>query len=138
MTSIRSLSTSLTSLPAGAAGPHQRPVHPRLPRGEATGWGLRHHPQRANGRADRGRPVLGGELATAWNRIARTVAASHQLDDWGSARLFGLLNMALADGYIASFESKYNYRFWRPVTAIREGAADGNPNTLATPPGHLW
>lgn len=69
----------------------------------------------------------------AWNRIARTVASSRRLDDWGSARLFGLLNMALADGYIASFESKYNYRFWRPVTAIREGAADGNPYTVADP-----
>ena len=54
-----------------------------------------------------------------WNRIARTVAAATRLDPWEQARLFGLLNMALADGYIGSFETKYHYNYWRPVTAIR-------------------
>ncbi|MEP6533819.1 MAG: hypothetical protein ABJF23_00765, partial [Bryobacteraceae bacterium] len=29
-----------------------------------------------------------------------------------------LLNFALADGYIATFDTKYHYKFWRPVTAI--------------------
>jgi hypothetical protein len=65
----------------------------------------------------------------AWNRIARSVSAAQGLDLWQNARLFGLLNMALADGYIASFATKYHYRFWRPVTAIREAANDGNPGT---------
>ena len=36
-----------------------------------------------------------------WNRIARTVSADRGLDLWENARLFGLLNLALADGYIA-------------------------------------
>ena len=36
-----------------------------------------------------------------WNRIARTVSADQGLDLWENARLFGLLNLALADGYIA-------------------------------------
>jgi hypothetical protein len=67
----------------------------------------------------------------AWNRIARTVAAAEGLDLWENARLFGLLNMALADGYIGTCETKYHYTFWRPVTAIREAAADGNPVTTA-------
>lgn len=35
----------------------------------------------------------------------------------------------MADGYIASWETKYHYRFWRPITAIRLGDTDGNPNT---------
>src|SRR5262249_17757232 len=35
-----------------------------------------------------------------WNRIARIVSAATELDLWENARLFGLLNMALADGYI--------------------------------------
>jgi hypothetical protein len=69
----------------------------------------------------------------AWNRIARSVSATQGLDAWQNARLFGLLNMALADGYVASFATKYHYRFWRPVTAIREAAADGNPGTTADP-----
>ncbi|HWM12745.1 MAG TPA: vanadium-dependent haloperoxidase [Solirubrobacteraceae bacterium] len=67
-----------------------------------------------------------------WNRIARSVSAS-RLDPWAEARLFGLLNMALADGYIGSFDTKYLYNYWRPVTAIREAATDGNPNTSADP-----
>jgi len=69
-----------------------------------------------------------------WNRIARSVAAGKKLDLWESARLFGLLNMALADGYVATFNTKYQaYNFWRPVTAIRDAANDGNPRTVADP-----
>ncbi len=68
-----------------------------------------------------------------WNRIARTVTASRGLDAWENARLFGLLNMALADGYIGSWEAKFHYYFWRPVTAIREADADGNPRTSGDP-----
>lgn len=68
-----------------------------------------------------------------WNRIARVVAAQQGLDLWQNARLFGLLNFAMADGFIAGFEAKYFYNFWRPITAIRAGAADGNPATMADP-----
>ncbi len=69
----------------------------------------------------------------AWNRIARSLAGSAQLDLWEQARLYGLLDIALADGYVSSFDAKYNYNFWRPVTAIREAATDGNPHTTADP-----
>ncbi len=68
-----------------------------------------------------------------WNRIARTVSTAEGLDLWENARLFGLLNMALTDGYIGTFETKYHYRFWRPVTAIRLADIDGNPATIADP-----
>jgi hypothetical protein len=68
-----------------------------------------------------------------WNRIARTVAEHARLDAWEQARLFGLLDMALADGYVGSFETKYRYSYWRPVTAIREAGTDGNPDTGADP-----
>jgi hypothetical protein len=66
----------------------------------------------------------------AWNRLARAVSLQRGFDLWENARLFGLLNMAMADGYIASWEVKYHYSFWRPITAIREGDNDGNPATL--------
>ncbi len=69
----------------------------------------------------------------AWNRLARAISISKTLDPWENARLFGLLNLAMADGYIASWEAKYRYRFWRPVTAIRLGDTDGNPATEAVP-----
>jgi hypothetical protein len=70
---------------------------------------------------------------TAWNRIARTVSESEHLDLWQNARLFALLNAAEADGYVASWATKYHYRFWRPITAIREAANDNNPGTIADP-----
>jgi hypothetical protein len=70
----------------------------------------------------------------AWNRIARTIATRKGLDLWENARLFGLLNMALADGYIATFDTKYKaYNCWRPVTAIQNADTDGNPRTQADP-----
>ena len=68
-----------------------------------------------------------------WNRIARTLATSQRLDRWESARLFGLLNMALADGYVSSFDTKYHYLYWRPVSAIRAADDDGNPATSGDP-----
>ena len=45
---------------------------------------------------------------------------------WKSARILALTNFAMADGFIAGFEAKYDFRFWRPVTAIRAAASDGN------------
>jgi hypothetical protein len=69
----------------------------------------------------------------AWNRLARSVSASQGLGVWENARLFGLLNMAMADGYIGSWETKYHYLFWRPVIAIREADTDGNPATEGDP-----
>jgi hypothetical protein len=69
----------------------------------------------------------------AWNRLARAVSIDRGFDLWENARLFGLLNMAMADGYVASWEVKYHYSFWRPITAIREGDNDGNPATVGDP-----
>jgi hypothetical protein len=69
----------------------------------------------------------------AWNRLARAVSAARSLAPWENARLFALLNVALADGYIGSWETKYHYLFWRPVTAIRLADTDGNPLTIGDP-----
>jgi hypothetical protein len=49
------------------------------------------------------------------------------------ARLLALVHTAMADAGIACWESKYVYRFWRPVGAVREADTDGNPNTIADP-----
>lgn len=69
----------------------------------------------------------------AWNRIARSVSANRGLDLWENARLFGLLNLALADGYVANSDTKVHYNFWRPVTAIHTADNDGNPDTVGDP-----
>jgi hypothetical protein len=61
-----------------------------------------------------------------WSRIARTVSISRGLNLWENARLFGLLNMALADGYIAMAASKNHYNYWRPVTAIQTGGGSSD------------
>jgi hypothetical protein len=71
----------------------------------------------------------------SWNRMARTIAVARGLDMWDSARLFGLLNIGMTDGYIGTFQEKYVYNFWRPVTAIHEAATDGNS---ATAPDADW
>ena len=80
-----------------------------------------------------------------WNRVARTVSANKKLNLVESARLFALVNMALADSYIAGWDSKVHYNFWRPYTAIRNAANDGNNSTIPdakwepsepTPPVH--
>ena len=64
-----------------------------------------------------------------FNAIARTVAVRGNRSIEENARLFALLNIALADARIAIWESKYAIGFWRPVTAIRLGDRDGNPDT---------
>jgi len=69
------------------------------------------------------------ELAEmGWNKIARIVAENQQLDLATTARMFALLDIALADAYIAGWDSKYHHNFWRPYTAIRADN-DGNDQT---------
>ena len=68
-----------------------------------------------------------------WNRIGRTALLSQSLGMWENARLFALLNLGLSDGYISSWSAKFVYNYWRPVTAIREGGADGNDDTVGDP-----
>lgn len=64
-----------------------------------------------------------------WNRVARTVAVSRKLHLLETARLFALVDMAMADAYIAGWDSKFHYNLWRPYTAIRNASIDGNTNT---------
>jgi hypothetical protein len=64
-----------------------------------------------------------------WNRIGRIVTEERKLDLYASARLFALLNMALADAYTAGWDSKFHYNFWRPYTAIHFADTDQNPAT---------
>src|SRR6516164_921753 len=74
-----------------------------------------------------------GAIQNYWNEIAQTAASAHDLTTAENARLFALLNLSFADGVIAFYDAKYTYNFWRPVTAIRAAATDGNPDTEADP-----
>jgi hypothetical protein len=70
-----------------------------------------------------------------WSRVAAiyTVRKGTSLHD--TARLFALLNMAMADGYIAGFYWKRTHALWRPITAIRKADTDAN---LETDPDPAW
>ena len=68
-----------------------------------------------------------------WNRVFRALATSRGLDIVESARLYAVTNLAAADGSIGCWNDKYYWNFWRPITAIREAATDGNPATEADP-----
>jgi hypothetical protein len=68
-----------------------------------------------------------------WNRALRGIADRNLRNSGDSARLFALANLATADALITSWDSKKFYAAWRPITAIREGDADGNPATVGDP-----
>ena len=66
-----------------------------------------------------------------WNEIAQSVSEARGLSLVQNARLFALLNLAQADAAICSWEAKYEFNFWRPVTGIHAADSDGNPDTAA-------
>ena len=65
------------------------------------------------------------------NSAARQVAAVQGRSVSENARGFALLNMALSDAAVATFDSKYYYKFWRPETAVHSAADDDNHKTEA-------
>jgi hypothetical protein len=52
-----------------------------------------------------------------------------------NARMFAIYQMAFDDAALAMAASKMHYNYWRPITAIRNGADDGND---ATAPDPAW
>lgn len=72
-----------------------------------------------------------------WNQIAGNVLnGENRLSNQSvveSARVYAMLNLALADAGIASWDAKYEYDLWRPIDAIRNADSDGNDQTIADP-----
>lgn len=66
-----------------------------------------------------------------WNDIARDITSKRKPSLVETARLFALLNIATADSAILCWDAKYEYDFWRPVTAISRADEDGNAATVA-------
>lgn len=69
----------------------------------------------------------------SWNPVVRSLAQSGRSRLVDNARLFALVNMAASDAFVAVFDAKYAYDFWRPITAIRNGDLDGNDATAPNP-----
>ena len=68
-----------------------------------------------------------------WNSIAQVVAGMSGNTLEQDARLFALLNIAMADAGICAWDAKYSYMLWRPITAVRNADDDGNPATASDP-----
>src|SRR5688572_2355355 len=68
-----------------------------------------------------------------WSNILRDLARRTNLSALETARGYALLGATMHDGLLASFNGKFLYGLWRPVTAIREAERDGNPATTADP-----
>jgi membrane-associated phospholipid phosphatase len=87
-----------------------------------------------------GSPWIGTPVRL-FNQIAVQLARPRAADALELARALALVNVALADTTISTWDTKYTYDFWRPVTGIREaspgtgptGLGDGNPDTQADP-----
>jgi hypothetical protein len=65
--------------------------------------------------------------------IRRQLATAGRLDPLRTARMLAMVDITGADAQIACFHEKERWRFWRPVSAIRLGDADGNPATGSDP-----
>ena len=66
-----------------------------------------------------GTPSL-GTPPRLYNQIARTVAEQEGNSQLENARLFALVNLAMADAGVASWGTKYTYDVWRPIRGIRQ------------------
>jgi hypothetical protein len=73
--------------------------------------------------------------ARTYNPIVQQVAEHKKMDLLDCARLYALAEMAGEDAYIAVFDAKFTFNFWRPVTAIRNADQTGN---TATPRDPSW
>jgi PAP2 superfamily len=69
--------------------------------------------------------------AAMWSRVFRALSSGHELRTADSSRLFAMLYLTAADSLISCWDDKAHWLYWRPMTAIREADADGNPATEA-------
>ncbi len=65
-----------------------------------------------------------------YNQIVRVIANRRRNTEFQNARLFALVNLAMADAGIVCWDAKYEFRFWRPILGVRNGALDTNDDTV--------
>lgn len=76
-----------------------------------------------------------------YNQVVRAIVKTHGSNEAQNAKLFAMVNVAMADAGIHAWYEKYKYNIWRPVLGIREadmcwgptGIGDGNPGTTGDP-----
>ncbi len=65
-----------------------------------------------------------------YNKIVRQVAMAQHNDIAKNARLFAVVNAAMADAGILAWENKYIHDLWRPVLGIREHDSSLGPSAI--------
>lgn len=75
-----------------------------------------------------------------YNRLARDIVSTRALGVLDSARLVAMMNVIAADAQMSVMNSKYQFLFWRPVTAIDPTAvtADGFGPVPGFDDGNEW
>jgi hypothetical protein len=96
---------------------------------ETKEFGALKSAKRTDAQSDAVRFWTQGNLAPAWFQAAGQLSARRGLGLAENARLYALLSMALANCFITDWDAKFQYNYWRPVTAIRNGDKDGNDAT---------
>jgi hypothetical protein len=94
---------------------------------------LRTPEQHSHGGADQRRSLLALTGVPSWNPIVRALSHSAGLDLVDNARLFALVNMAATDSFIAVFDAKYAYNFWRRSPRSATATCTATVKSRATP-----
>jgi len=136
-TAVMVCSTWPTMRPFALASPSQfRPGPP--PSLKSREWAADYNEIKSlGGKTSQQRSAQQTETARFWlmtgpqsyHPLARQLVIDRHLSLVDSARFMAVFAMTLTDAYIAVFDAKYHYEFWRPVTAIRNGDLDDNPDT---------
>jgi membrane-associated phospholipid phosphatase len=69
-----------------------------------------------------------------WNQIAMDMVRNEGLDERQTVQLFAVLNVALADAFVAVWDVKYHYWTARPITMARTVLGTELKTTILTPP----
>jgi hypothetical protein len=136
-----------TALPAASGWPQRKPwlmshaaqFRPGPPPSLASEtWARDYEEVRTlGGKASSRRTPEQTEIARFWeyslppiyHQIVRSQADQPRRELLANARLYAAVTQAMDDAMVAVFDAKYQHHFWRPVTAIRNGDADGHPAT---------
>lgn len=75
----------------------------------------------------------GASPSYSWNSVAVRLGEERHTTLSENSRLLALINLASADTGITIWRWKFEYMFWRPITAIQLAGTDPNPFTTADP-----
>nr|WP_206314454.1 vanadium-dependent haloperoxidase [Streptomyces coryli] len=93
---------------------------------EVRAYGAKEDSRRSAGQTETAQFWLGSSF-TLYTEPLRVAVARSDASAAGKARLVALFHVSSVDTQIATSDTKYAYERWRPITAIRAGAIDQDP-----------